>query len=87
MSETQEDPWVPQGFFSPMATATAAKTSLDYDPRIGAMRPDPGQPPAPVDKEGTVGMFAVHSRPGNPIPCPPGMREADPALVGRLLGW
>lgn len=91
MSETPEL-WVWQGFFGPMAAATAAKLSTDTDTRAGAWVPVQDEPPRAVDpKTGRVGMWAVQVRPDAQIQLSPaweaaGILEADPAMVGRLLG-
>jgi len=87
MSETTEtSEWVWQGFFGPMAAATAAKASTDTDPRIGVWVPLPGEPPQRVDRNGTMGMFAVQTRRNNPVETPLGVLEAEPAMVGRMVG-
>lgn len=87
MSETTEAPaWVWQGFFGSMADATAAKMLTDEDPRAGVWLPLPGEPPMPVDTAGAMGMFAVQTRPENPIPRPAALREANSAMVGRMVG-
>jgi hypothetical protein len=78
--------WVWQGFFGPMAAAVAGKLLTDKDQRAGVWVPLPGEPPRVVDVEGTMGMFAVQTRPDSPIPTPTGMLEADPAMVGRMVG-
>ena len=91
MSETQEL-WVWQGFFGPMAAAVAAKQSTDTDIRAGAWVPVQDEPPRAVDpRTQRVGMWAVQVRPDAQIPLSPaweaaGILEADPAMVGRLLG-
>ena len=78
--------WVWQGFYGPKATATAAKAITDNDLRAGAWVPVQGQPPLRVDTTDTQAMFAVQTRPDNPIPTPAGMLEADPVMVGRMVG-
>lgn len=88
MSEQFEhDPneWVAQGFYGPLAVATAAKAVTDQDPRAGAWVPPQGEPPMAVDTSGVTGMFAVMTRRHSPIPTPDGMLEANPAIVGRLV--
>ena len=82
----QQPAWAWQGWFGPMAAVTAAKAITDQDTRAGAWVPLPGLPPAAVNLAGTVGMFAVMTRPNAPIPKPAGLEEADPAIVGRLVG-
>ena len=82
---TEETDWQWQGFFGPMATASAAKLLADEDARAGVWVPERGQPPRAVDTAGTFGMFAVQTRAGDPIACPEGLFEADPAMVGRLV--
>lgn len=82
----EDDPWVWQGFYGPMATAVAAKLVTDADPRVGVWIPLPGQPPLPVDESAEDGMFAVQTRPGNPVPTPAGMKPARAAMVGRMVG-
>jgi hypothetical protein len=88
MSGTVETPqdWVWQGFFGPMADAVAAKVLTDQDQRAGVWIPLPGEPPLPVDETNAVGMFAVQTRRGDPIPKPAGLRKANPRIVGRLVG-
>lgn len=87
MSEKIENPlWVWQGFFGAMDAATAAKAAADKDSRAGVVVPVVGAPPMAVDTDETMGMFAVQTRPADPIPCPLGMREANPAMVGRMVG-
>ncbi len=78
--------WVWQGFFGPMVDAVAGKALTDEDQRAGVWVPLPSAPPLPVDVNGVMGMFAVQTRPGNPIPTPAGLLEADPAMVGRMVG-
>lgn len=88
MSETQPDPneWVWQGWEADAATAAARKAAMDYDPRHGAILPQPGDPPLPWNTARTRAIWAVQTRRGNPIPTPAGCDEADPAIVGRLVG-
>lgn len=89
--------WVWQGWFGPMPAAIAAKAITDADSRAGAwvpmsgdapklMTPDMwdvvGLPPQPAP----YGAFGALTRPNAPMPTPPGMEEADPAIVGRLVG-
>lgn len=85
-----DDPilWRWQGFFGPMTIAAAAKQVADELPGdvAGAKIPPPGAPPVPVDPEGTVGMYALHVRPWAPVELPEGMKEANEALVGHLVG-
>lgn len=85
MSETQSE-WVWQGFFGPMAIATAAKKIIDKDSRAGVWVPLQDDPPAKVDTGGSLGMFAVQTRIGDPIQTPDGLMEADPGMVGRMVG-
>jgi hypothetical protein len=85
MTETTEA-WVWQGFFGQMADAVAGKALTDEDQRAGVWVPLPGEPPRAVDVNGVMGMFAVQTRPDNPIPTPAGLLEADPAMVGRMVG-
>jgi hypothetical protein len=87
MSEmTEPNEWVWQGFFGPMAAAAAAKLSTDADSRVGVWVPLPDEPPQRVDRNGTMGMFAVQTRRSNPVETPLGVLEADPAMVGRMIG-
>jgi hypothetical protein len=87
MSETDQPPaWQWQGFFGPMALATAAKASTDADPRAGVRVPLAGEAPRAVDRAGAMGMFAVQTRPDDAIACPSGLLEADPLMVGRMIG-
>jgi hypothetical protein len=85
MSETNEL-WVWQGFFGPIAAAVAGKLLTDEDQRAGVWVPLPGEPPRAVDVDGVMGMFAVQTRPENQIPTPAGLMQADPAMVGRMVG-
>lgn len=78
--------WVWQGFFGPMAVAAAAKLITDADTRAGVWVPLQGEPPRAVDVGGTMGMFAVQTRASAPVQCPAGMMEADPVMVGRMVG-
>lgn len=81
---SDEPAWVWQGFFGPMSTATAARAALIGDPRIGVMIPlDDG--PVAVDVEGTMGMFAIQTRPADPVATPAGLMQAQPSMVGRLV--
>lgn len=94
MSETEQPAplWVWQGFFGPMPAAISAKASTDADHRCGAWVPLPDELPRAVDpKTHRIGMWAVQVRPDAQIPLSPewgaaGILEADPAMVGRLLG-
>lgn len=78
--------WVWQGFFGPMAAAAAGKLLADADARAGVWVPPPGEPPRAVDVGGVMGMFAVQTRPEAPIETPAGLMQADPAMVGRMVG-
>jgi hypothetical protein len=84
--EGEAPAWVWQGFFGPMQAAAYAKATVDADSRAGAWVPPIGAPPVAVDTAGAVGMFAVQVRPAARIACPPGLEEARPELVGRLVG-
>ena len=75
-----------QGFFGPMAVATAAKAQTEGDGRTYAWVPQVGEPPMPADVGGTVGMFAFLVRPGAKLECPAGLFEAPAGLAGRLVG-
>lgn len=68
-----------------MEVAVAAKQATDADARAGVWVPLPGEPPASWNKSGTRGLWAVQTRQDDPIPCPEGCEEANPALVGRLV--
>lgn len=83
-----DDPteWVWQGFFGPMDAAVAGKVVTDADTRCGVWVPMQGEPPRAVDVDATMGMFAVQTRAGSPVPRPAGLLEADPAMVGRMVG-
>lgn len=88
-TETPEAPaWRWQGFYGPMAAAVAAKALTDAmgPPDVAAWVPVQGEAPMPVDPDGTDGMFAVAVRPDEPIPVPDGVKEANPAMVGRMIG-
>lgn len=82
----EEALWVWQGFFGPTAVATTAKVIVDEDLRAGARIPLYGEPPRQVDVDSVTSMFAVQVRPYDQIPCPEGLFEADPNIVGRLVG-
>ena len=84
--ETVDDAWVWQGWEGPLEVATAAKLVTDQDARAGVWVPMSGAPPELMDVGGTVGMFAVQTRPSNPIPCPEGLKEMRPDIVGRMFG-
>lgn len=89
MSDEPEAPaWVWQGFFGPMSAAIAGKLITDDLPGevAGVKVPLPGDAPVSVDLTGSMGMFAVQTRPHDPMPVPAGMFEADPAMVGRMVG-
>lgn len=85
MSENASE-WVWQGFYGPKAVAIAAKALTDLDMRAGVWVPPQGKSPMPVDEAGEDAMFAVQTRRGNPIPIPAGLKEAHPAIVGRMIG-
>lgn len=82
------DPWVWQGFFGPMAAAIAGKAITDGLPgeTAGVKVPIPDEPPQAVDTSGAMGMFAIQTRPEAPVATPAGLMEANPAMVGRLVG-
>jgi hypothetical protein len=86
MSDEPEVLWAWQGWEGPLDVATAAKLLTDQDVRGGAWVPEPGEPPEIMDVNGSVGMFAVMTRPWAPIPCPEGMTEMRPDIVGRMFG-
>ena len=39
-----------------------------------------------VDPGGVFGMFAVQTRSDAPLSVPDGMYQADPGMVGRMVG-
>lgn len=78
--------WVWQGFYGPKTTATAAKAIIDNDARAGVWIPKKGDPPMPMDIAGSQAIIAVQTRRNNPIPTPEGLLQANPAMVGRLVG-
>jgi hypothetical protein len=84
MSETDAPAWVWQGFFGPMAAAQAGYSAVTIGDAVGVLVPL--DDPMPVDREGVMGMFAVQTRPSAPMEPPPGMFEADPSMVGRMVG-
>jgi hypothetical protein len=86
METNMDNEWVWQGFFGPMQAAIAGKATTDEDNRAGVWVPLQGEPPRAVDTTGTMGMFAVQTRAGQPIPTPPGLLAADPGMVGRMVG-
>lgn len=88
-----DDPteWVWQGFAGPVEVAVIAKHDLEallatIPPQVGVVVPPAGSPPFPWSVDRTQAMVAVQSRRGSPVACPAGMIEADPAIVGRLVG-
>jgi hypothetical protein len=83
MSEASE--WAWQGFFGPMADAQAAWASVTLGADVGVLVPLEGGP-MPVDLGGVMGMFAAQTRASAPMATPAGMMQADPAMVGRLVG-
>lgn len=86
MSDEPDAPaWVWQGFFGPMAAALTAYGAITIGAAVGVLVPAQGGP-MPVDTGGAMGMFAVQTRPADPMAVPAGMFEADPAMVGRLVG-
>lgn len=94
MDEQQAEPirWVWQGFFGPTEAAVAAYATVQKGLDQGGTGFDVGMKvpeengPMLVDKGGVMAMFAVQTRPWSPMPVPEGMFEADPAMVGRLVG-
>lgn len=78
--------WVWQGFFGSAARVAEFKAECDVDARVGVWIPLPGEPPMPVDLGGNLAMFAVQTRPTEVISCPPDIMEANPAMVGRMVG-
>ncbi len=85
MSESEAPAWVWQGFFGPMAAAVTAWEGITIGATVGVLVPLEGGP-MPVDTGGAMGMFAVQTRPEAPMAVPSGMYEADPAMVGRMVG-
>lgn len=77
--------WVWQGFFGPIDAAQEAYDNVELSADLGVLVPSAGGPIS-VDTGGRMGMFAVQTRPAAPIPTPAGMIQADPAMVGRLVG-
>ena len=80
-----------RGFEGPYDIAVAEKARHEAmmagtPPDIGAILPLAGEPPMPWNVAGTKAMFAVWVRPGVSLPVPEGMDEADPSIVGRLVG-
>jgi hypothetical protein len=53
---------------------------------VGAVRPERGAPPMHVTSDGVMTMFAFHVPVGQRLPTPPGLFEAEPSIVGRLVG-
>lgn len=86
MSEIESSEWYWQGFFGPMQLAITAKQQTDESVMPGAWLPKQGEPPLSIDAAGLLGMIAVMVRRGNSVAVPAGMTEANPALVGRLIG-
>lgn len=85
---THEAAWVWQGFFGPAARAAQAKIAVDDLPAgtVGVVVPERGAPPRAVDRAGALSMFAVQVRPSETLPIPDGLFEAEPDIVGRLVG-
>jgi len=79
-----DNEWVWQGFFGPMPAAAAAWSAVQIGAAVGVLVPPSG--PLAVDTGGVMGMFAVQTRPVAPMGLPAGMFEANPAMVGRLVG-
>ena len=85
MSDEPAPEWVWQGFYGPMETARAAYDTLVIGHDLGALVPlETG--PMPVDEDGIDGMFAVMTRPAQPMPTPPGLRAARADMVSRMVG-
>lgn len=82
-----DEQWVKQGFFGPLAAAQAAWAAVVVDgAQVGALVPLEGGPIIVDPETRTTGMFAVWTRPENPMPAPAGMFGADPSMVGRMVG-
>lgn len=84
MEQTEAPPWVWQGFYGPIADAEASYAAVKTGHDVGVLVPPGG--PRRVNKTGTHAMWAVQTRPDNPMPCPPGMEEATEDMVGRMIG-
>jgi hypothetical protein len=80
------DDWIWQGFEAPIAVADGAKATMDQDPRAGARVPRFGEPPYRYLKNGSRAVWAVLTRPGDPMPCPAGCGELQPDVVARVVG-
>ena len=80
--------WVWQGFEGDVAAVTAAKVVIEQLPveTVGVVVPVKGEPPRPWNLAGTRAIFAIQTRTDAPIECPEGLEEADPTIVGRLVG-
>lgn len=85
MSETEQPLWVWQGFYGQHDVAAAAYALVTIGAVVGVLVPLEGGP-VPVDEDSTDWMFAVQTRPANPMPVPSGLKRARPELVGRLIG-
>lgn len=91
MPEVEPEDYARRGFEGPFEVAAAQKAIYEAflagtPPDVGAILPPVGEPPMPWNVSGTKAMFAVWVRPGVDLPVPEGMDEADPSIVGRLVG-
>jgi hypothetical protein len=88
MDEQDAPLWVWQGFERPLDAAIAGKALTDaLPPEVAGVKvPMPGEPMRAWNKAGTRFLWAIQTRPDNPVPAPEGCEEADPALVGRMVG-
>ncbi len=77
--------WVWQGFFGPTTAASSAYQQVIIGDDVSVLIPVEGGP-MPVDLNGNMAMFAVQTRPASPMSVPANMYEANPDMVGRLVG-
>jgi hypothetical protein len=87
MTDTQPtQEYLRQGFFGPLAIAEEAYAAIQIGPDVGALVPLEGGPIVVDPETRTTGMFAVWTPPGKSMAAPLGMMEADPGMVGRMVG-
>jgi hypothetical protein len=89
MDDEQAAPlWEWQGWFGladDVAREKPIVEAMDLH-SVGAVRPERGAPPMHVTSDGVMTMFAFHVPVGQRLPTPPGLFEAEPSIVGRLVG-
>jgi len=80
--------WVWQGFEGPIDAVIAAKTVIETLPVevVGVIVPPSGEPPRAWNLAKTRAIFAIQTRADMPVACPEGLEEADPSIVGSMVG-